>query len=97
MNYQQDSRIRLEQHIGTILQVLVIALLGWSLQTTVTLQKEVGVLQAKLESLQLTMAQGTNDRYRSTDAARDLRAVWDEMGRLDKRMGNCENRHNGGK
>lgn len=29
--------IRLEQHIGTILQIMVVALLAWSLSTTQTL------------------------------------------------------------
>ena len=94
MNTPADPSFRLEQHIGTILQVMVIALLGWSLQTTVTLRTEVGVLQAKLEAVQAAMLRCTNDRYRSSDAARDFRSVWDEIARLDKRMGNCESRHN---
>jgi hypothetical protein len=96
MNYQQPDRsFRLEQHIGTILQVMVVALLTWSLSTTVSLRTEVGVLQAKVEAMQLTINQGTNDRYRGSDAARDFATVWSELNRFDKRMTNCENKHNG--
>lgn len=83
---------RFEQHVGTIMQVLVIGLLGWSLKTSVDMRTEIGVLQAKVESLQTTVTQGTNDRYRGTDAARDLAAVWAEIQRLDVRMQRCEQR-----
>lgn len=93
MSMPADPSFRIEQHIGTILQVMVIALLGWSLSTTVSLRTEVGVLQAKMEAVQSTMLQGTNDRYRGSDAVRDFRVVWDELGRLEKRMAACESRH----
>ena len=84
---------RLEQHIGTVMQAAVIGLLAWSLKTNVDTQKDIGVLQAKLESLQLTVNQGTNDRYRGTDAARDFAAVWSELTRMDARISRCEARH----
>lgn len=88
-----ESGWRLEQHVGTILQVMVVGLLGWSLKTSVDLRSEIGILQAKVEAMQTTMAQGTNDRYRGTDAARDFQAVWGELGRLGTRMERCEERH----
>lgn len=97
---------RLEQHLGTVMQALVIGLLGWSLKTTVDMRTDLGVLQAKLEALSATVGQGTNDRYRGSDAARDFNAVWaefqrrevrlsrceDELSKLDARMTKCENR-----
>lgn len=89
----EDRGFRLEQHIGTILQFLVIGLLGWSLQTTVTMRTELGIMQAKLEALQATVAQGTNDRYRSGDAQRDFTAVYKDIARLDDRLTKCERKH----
>jgi hypothetical protein len=85
---QQKSAI--EQHIGTILQVAVVLLLAWSLDTTVKTGKDIEGLKVKVESMQTTLSQGTTDRYRGTDAARDFRAVETEMGRLEKRVGNLE-------
>lgn len=93
MTEADDRGFRIEQHIGTILQVLVIGLLGWSLQTTVTLRTDVGIMQAKLEALQASVSQGTNDRYRSSDATRDFSAVYKEISRIDGRLDRCEQRH----
>lgn len=81
---------RFEQHVGTIMQVLVIGLLGWSLKTSVDMRTEIGVLQVKVEALQVSVGQGTNDRYRAADAMRDFAAVWAEIQRLDARLQRCE-------
>lgn len=83
---------RFEQHVGTIMQVLVIGLLGWSLKTSVDMRTEIGVLQVKVEALQSVVSQGTNDRYSGTDAARDFAAVWAELQRDDVRISRCEGR-----
>lgn len=80
----------MEQHIGTILQILVVALLGWSLSTTMSLSKDVEVLKVQVNSLSVTITQGTNDRYRGADAARDFAAVRDEIVRLDRRLQRIE-------
>lgn len=80
----------MEQHLGTILQILVVALLGWSLSTTMSLSKDVEVLKVQVNSLSVTITQGTNDRYRGTDAARDFAAVRDEIVRLDRRLQRIE-------
>lgn len=92
MTEDQSQRSLLEQHIGTILQIGVVGLLAWSLITTQTMSKDVEVLKVKLEAMSLAIAQGTQDRYRSTDAARDLAAVRQEMQFLERRLVNCENR-----
>jgi hypothetical protein len=87
---EEDNRFRLEQHIGTVLQVLVLGLLSWSLSTTVELRTDVGVMKAKVEGLQTTLAQGTQDRYRGVDAARDFKSMWDEHYRLEARVARLE-------
>jgi len=89
----QDQGWRIEQHIGTIMQVLIVGLLAWSLKTNVDLTTQMGVVQAEVRNLQLTVQQGTNDRYRGSDAARDLAAVWGELNRHSARMDGLEAKH----
>jgi hypothetical protein len=82
-----EQRVSLiEQHIGTVLQIMVVGLLAWTLSATVGLTTDVGVLKAKLEAVQTTLTQGTNDRYRGSDAARDFKAVDLEMERMHRRI-----------
>ena len=50
MTMQQKSAI--EQHLGTIMQVMVIGLLGWSLSTTVAMNREMGEFKATVIMLQ---------------------------------------------
>lgn len=83
---------RLEQHVGTIMQALVIGLLAWSLKTNVDMRAEIAVLNAKVETMATTIAQGANDRYRGTDAARDLSAVWGELNRHSSRIDRLESK-----
>jgi hypothetical protein len=83
---------RFEQHIGTIMQAAVIGLLAWSLKTSVDLNQQVGILQVQVSSLQNTVTQGANDRYRGTDAARDFSAVWSEFNRQSQRIDKLESR-----
>jgi hypothetical protein len=80
----------IEQHVGTLLQTVMIGLLGWSLMTTVDLRTDVGIMKAKMEAVQSTLAQGTSDRYRGSDAVRDLKIVWDEFARHDLRLKTLE-------
>ena len=90
MSNDEQKLSILEQHIGTILQIGVVALLAWSLMTTQTMSKDVEVLKVKLESMSTTMQQGTNDRYRGTDAARDFAAVRQEIAFMERRLANLE-------
>jgi hypothetical protein len=83
---------RIEQHIGTIMQIMVIGLLGWSLKTNVDTRTEIGILQAKVEAMQHTISQGTSDRYRGSDAARDNAAIWAELQRQNSRITQIEDR-----
>ena len=91
-NMERRVGIRLEQHIGTILQIMVVALLAWSLTTTQSLTGDMAVLKVKVESLTATLNQGTSDRYRGTDAAKDFAAVRSEMSYLERRISTLENK-----
>lgn len=96
-NYVRDSSMSppplqtlLEQHVGTILQVMVAALLAWSLQTTIALGNDVSVLKVQLTSLMDSVRTGTNDRYRATEAMKDFSRIDTEIRRLDSRIGSVE-------
>lgn len=82
----------MEQHLGTILQIIVVGLLAWSLSTTMNLSKDVEVLKVQVTALNISVNHGTNDRYRSTDADRDFADVRDEMLRLERRITKLEDR-----
>ena len=92
MSNDEQKLSILEQHIGTILQIGVVALLAWSLMTTQTMSKDVEVLKVKLEAMSTSMQQGTNDRYRGTDAARDFAAVRQEIAFMERRLANLESK-----
>lgn len=96
---ERKAGLRIEQHIGTILQIMVVALLAWSLSTTQSLTGDMAVLKVKVESLTATLNQGTNDRYRGADAAKDFAAVAkdfaavrSEMSYLERRIATLENK-----
>jgi len=96
----EEEKVRvsiIEQHIGTVLQIMVVGLLAWTLSATVALTTDVGILKAKLEAVQTTLAQGTTDRYRGSDAARDFKAVEMEMERMHRRITTLEGYHSGSK
>jgi hypothetical protein len=80
---EQQERNVLEQHIGTVLQVMVIALLGWSLNTTVSLRSDVSVLQAQLSAVTSQLAQANTDRYL-------IAAIKSDVGSLERRIEMCE-------
>lgn len=91
---ERRANSAIEQHIGTILQIAVVGLLGWSLLTTQTMTKDLEVLKVKVEALNATITQGTNDRYRGTDAAKDFAGVRQEMGFLERRIATVESKVN---
>jgi hypothetical protein len=87
----EEGKVSLiEQHIGTILQLMVVGLLAWSLMTIQSMSKDMEVLKVKVESMNATMTQGTNDRYRGTDAARDFASLRQELQFLEKRINSIE-------
>ena len=84
MTMQQKSAI--EQHLGTIMQVMVIGLLGWSLSTTVAMNREMGEFKATVIMLQASLGTMTNDRYRASDATRDHAAIWADIQRTNSQL-----------
>lgn len=86
-----DEGWRLEQHVGVVMQALVIGLLAWTLKSSVEMQTQIGVLQAELRALQDVVSQSTRDRYRESDAARDHAAIWAELNRHTTRLDKLEN------
>ena len=84
MTMQQKSAI--EQHLGTIMQVMVIGLLGWSLSTTVAMNREMGEFKATVIMLQSSLGAMTNDRYRASDATRDHAAIWADIQRTNSQI-----------
>jgi hypothetical protein len=87
-----EDGFRLEQHIGTIMQIMVVGLLAWSLKTNVEMTTQIGILNVKVEALSTTVNQGTADRYRGSDAAKDFAGVWAEFNRVDTRLNKLESR-----
>jgi len=87
-----EDGFRLEQHIGTIMQIMVVGLLAWSLKTNVEMTTQIGILNVKVEALSTTVNQGTADRYRGSDAAKDFAGVWAEFNRVDSRLNKLESR-----
>jgi hypothetical protein len=87
-----EDKFKLEQHIGTIMQIMVVGLLAWSLKTNVELTTQIGILNVKVEALSATVNQGTTDRYRGSDAAKDFAGVWAEFNRVDSRLNKLESR-----
>ena len=83
---------RLEQHIGTILQTVVVALLGWSLITTQSLTRDMAVLQSQVSALTATVNQGSNDKYRGSDAAKDFGSIRNEIQFIERRVSDLEGR-----
>ena len=89
---ERRAGTRLEQHIGMILQIMVVGLLGWSLTTSLGMSQDVAVLKVEVRGLQTSMNQGTTDRYRGADAARDFSAIRQEMLHLEKRISELESK-----
>ena len=83
---------RLEQHIGTILQMMVLGLLAWTLKSSVETQTDVGILKAKVEALQIAVAQGASEQYSRADAQKEFGHVWAELGRIHNQLERLEAR-----
>lgn len=86
------DRSILEQHFGTVMQVLVIGLLGWSLKTTQELSSDVSVLKVQIANISANVATATSDRYRGVDADRDHARIYAEMRALEARVTHLDDR-----
>ena len=89
---RRAPRSAIEQHVGTILQIIVVALLGWSLKTTQELSNDVSVLKVQVAALQTLVTQGTADRYRAADADRDHNRIYSDIRAIDGRVSRLEDK-----
>lgn len=86
----QQQKGMLEQHIGTVLQVMVVGLLAWSLNTSVALRTEVSVLQSQMTILQASITSNSADFYRASAAVREFAATWEAINRVSSRVSATE-------
>lgn len=60
--------------------------------TTQQMTGDMAVLKVKVESLTISIQQGSNDRYRGTDAAKDFAAVRQEIQFIERRVATLESK-----
>jgi len=82
-NHKSERATPMERHLQTAIGAVLIGLVFWVGSTLTTTQTQMAVLQAKLvglteevAKLRLKVEQGVDDRYRASDARRDLNEVW---------------------
>jgi Na+-translocating ferredoxin:NAD+ oxidoreductase RnfG subunit len=85
VNTEQREVSLMEQHIGTVLQIMVIALLSWSLTTTVNLRTDVSILQSQLQAVTASLNQALNDRYVIASLRSDIVNLERRCSELEKR------------
>lgn len=83
----------MEQHIGTVIQFVVVGLLGWTGISMVGLKSDVAVLRVQVEALQVVVKSSSDDRYLGADAARDHSVIRQEMAILERRVEKLEKDH----
>lgn len=79
---------RMEQHIGTIMQAVVITLLVWFGNSTVQLREEVRGLKTQIAAMQ--GAAEKESRHFDESTQRDRDNLKDEIRRLESRVSRCE-------
>lgn len=92
MSDQADRSI-LEQHMQTLISVVVAALIGWAGLTLQTMQQDVATLTTKIETLQSEVSrlrQLDQDRYSNTQAAQDWARNRLELDDIRKRLRDLE-------
>lgn len=87
----------MEKHLQTALAAILIGLVGWvgvTVSSTATevavLKQTVIVLTSTIEKLEARLEVMTDDRYRASDARRDLGRVYERLSDHEKRIGGLE-------
>ena len=83
----------LEQHGQSILASIVLVLLVWVGKTvsdnviqTATMKAQLSSVVQSIELIRLDLQKSTDDRYRGSDARRDLNAIYTEINKLNSKV-----------
>lgn len=76
--------IGMERHVQTIIQVVLVALILWSGQSTLEIKDKVARLEEQIRALSKDVATSSNDRYTGAQAARDNEAIHRRFATLEK-------------
>lgn len=99
MPRKDGSQTMFERHLQTAIQILLVALLGWSGLELVNLGKNTAVLQERLayqgqliNELRAELRDWSGLYYRKSDAERELGSIRNDLRRLTERVADLEER-----
>lgn len=79
-------RSGLEQHIQTVITVVVGALLLWTGSTLVDIKQEVTTLKVQVVMMQSQLQAGVDDRFRGSDWRREKEIIDDKFRRIESEL-----------
>lgn len=82
----QLLRYGLERHVQTAIQIILVALILWSGQSTLEIKDKVARLEEQFRAVQKDLAIATNDRYTASQATRDFDNLSRRMASLEKQQ-----------
>jgi hypothetical protein len=98
-DHMKERAVPMERHIQTLIGAVLIGLVFWmgtTLNNTSTgmavLDERVATLTGEVTALRTQVANGIDDRYRKTDASRDLARVWNHFAAVDDQLDELERR-----
>jgi hypothetical protein len=83
MTDEAKPRSGLEQHIQTVITVVVGALLLWTGSTLVDIKQEVTTLKVQVVMMQGQLQSGIDDRFRGSDWRREKEVLDDRFRRIE--------------
>lgn len=87
---RKDDKISVvEKHAQSIVAMIVMGLLTWTVitvnatdKTTAVMKAQMNAFQEQLAVVQTQVAEGVGDRYRASDAKHDFGVVYEALGKL---------------
>lgn len=70
--------------VNKIITAGIIGMVGWTLLTVNSLDKNMAVMQTKLNTLELVFEKGTADRYTRSEASSDRALLEQRLSRLEE-------------
>ena len=77
-------QVGLERHVQTIIQVVLVALILWSGQSTLEIKDKVARLEEQIRALSKDVTTASADRYTGAQAARDFDSIHRRMTQFEK-------------